>query len=489
MNVNLIQPTSGSITSVRTMRDLPGPRGLPVLGNALQLDTQKLHLILEQWVERYGSIYRINLAGKPTVVIADPDLNNQILRARPDVYRRMGAIEVVFKEMGTHGLFSAEGEEWKQQRRLTMQALSSKHLRSFFPTMTRVVERLQRRWQAAAHSGIAVDVQKDLMRLTVDVTTNLTFGYDMNTLEQEGDLIQDHLERVFPMMAHRLNSPIAYWRIFKLPADRALDRSVAEINKTIYTFIEQARQRMIDNPQLRQQPTNFLEAMLALEGTTIEGEEVARFRNEEIVGNVFTMLQAGEDTTANTLSWMLYYMALHPEVQRHMQDEADVVLGDSQTLLNLQDAERLQYIEAVANEAMRLRPVVPIIALETKEDVQVADVQIPRGTTLMLLTRPGMRAEQNFAQAEEFHPERWLPAPSQGCPFHGAHNRNVHIPFGNGPRICPGRSLALLEIKTAMAMICRNFDVIATPKSENVRELFAVVMMPKRLELRFALRS
>ena len=84
------------------------------------------------------------------------------------------------------GVFSAEGEDWKRQRRLTAHALDAQHLRQFFPTLIKVTERLKNRWNAAADKQSAVDVQQDLMRYTVDVTTNLAFGYDTNTLEKEG---------------------------------------------------------------------------------------------------------------------------------------------------------------------------------------------------------------------------------------------------------------------------------------------------------------
>lgn len=142
---------------------------------------------------------------------------------------------------------------------------------------------------------------------------------------------------------------------------------------------------------------------------------------------------------------------------------------------------------------MRLRPVAPLYGLQTKEDVELAGYQILKGTLLYLLSRPGTMQEEHFAQAQSFHPERWLTAAS-GCPFHntnqqGAHNRSVHIPFGNGPRICPGRSLALLEIKAAMAMIGRNFEVTFAGDPKQVCEVFAFAMMPQGLTMRFTARS
>ncbi len=298
-----------------------------MLGNALQLDIPRLHLILEEWVRAYGPLYKIGLGSRPVVVCADPALNNQILRARPDTFRRIGTVAPVFRELGAHGVFSAEGEEWQVQRRLAMAALSTKYLRNFYPTMTRVIARLQRRWQQAAIAGTTVDIQKDLMCLTVDVTTNLAFGYDMNTLEQGADQIQHHLEQILPAVGRRVTAAFPYWRYLKLPVDRALDRSLTVLHATIQHFIDEARQRMAADPQLKAQPTNFLEAMLAYEDEGEDGTAPVGFSDEEIAGNVFTMLVAGEDTTANSLSWILYQLACHPAVQHKVQAEVDAHMG------------------------------------------------------------------------------------------------------------------------------------------------------------------
>src|SRR5881275_2039501 len=119
------------------------------------------------------------------------------------------------------------------------------------------------------------------------------------------------------------------------------------------------------------------------------------------------MLLGGEDTTANSMAWMMHFMIEHPEVQVRMQTEAAQVVGKTGMLSQPQDAERLSYIEAVAHEAMRLKPVAPIIFLETVEDVVIDGVAIPKRTALISLTMHGGLKETHFAAASEFRPERW----------------------------------------------------------------------------------
>jgi cytochrome P450/nitrite reductase/ring-hydroxylating ferredoxin subunit len=471
------QSPSSSVKPRLNISDLPGPKGLPLLGNVLQFDVKRLHLLLEDWCRAYGPVYTFKLIHRRIVVIADPEQINYMLHNRPELFRRISGIEAVSKEMGVSGVFSAEGDAWRRQRRLVMQALDTRHLRQFFPKLSEVTRRLKARWDRAASEHRAVDVQKDLMRYTVDVTTSLAFGYDMNTLENEGDVIQQHLERIFPMVNRRINAPVRYWHWFKLPVDHALDRAVAAVRQTIGEFITHSRERLAQDPALALHPTNFLEAMLAAQQ---EGE--AALSDQEVFGNVFTMLLAGEDTTANTIAWMMHFMCLHPQVQQKMQQEVDAALCDAEVMDDIRLADKLGYLDAVALETMRLKPVAPVLFVEPNEDVDVDGLRVPKGTTIMLPTRYNSTAEANFAHAGEFRPERWLAVGSGSM-----HDRGF-LPFGSGPRLCPGRSLALLEIKTAMSMVCRNFHLTERTDAGAVGEVFVFTMMPTHLRVELIAR-
>lgn len=462
-------------------KHLPGPKGLPLLGNFLQLDMHRLHTILEQWAELYGPVYRIRLGPRPVVVVSESSLINEILRDRPEGFRRVSAIEKVQNELGVGGLFSAEGEKWRRQRQMVNQALNTQHLRPFFPTLVRITEKLMKRLERYADSTDAVAVQDDLKRFTVDITTNLAFGYDVNTLETDTDVIQKHLEKFFPMISRRVNAPFPYWRYFRLPVDRALEKALDEILKAIAGFVEHARARIAENPDLELNPSNLLEAMLVA-----RDETRYRFSDREITGNVLTMLLGGEDTTANTLAWMIYFMGEYPEIQQSMQLECDQVLGEKPLLSDYQDQEGLKFIEAVAFETMRLKSVAPLLFMECNQDQKLGSLDLPKGMTLFLLMRHCGMQSSSFSNPEQFRPERWLRGKeASNC----AHNTSAYLPFGAGPRFCPGRNLAMLEIKSAMAMMCQNFTFSLNPDSPEVEEEFAFVMTPRNLSLRIRRRQ
>jgi cytochrome P450 len=478
---NTGKPRGPAVRTPHRPADLPGPRGLPLLGNALQLDLKRLHTVLEQWADRYGPLYKIRLGRRLVVVVADPSLVNQVLRDRPEGYRRVTAIEKVQNELGVGGVFSAEGEQWRRQRQMVNQALNVQHLRPFHKTLVRITEKLMNRLQKYADSDEPVAVQDDLMRFTVDITTNLAFGYDVNTLESEGDVIQQHLEKIFPMISRRVNALFPYWHFIRLPADRALEKALDEIQKAIADFVGHSRARIANNPDLEQNPSNLLEAMLVA-----RDESKQRFTDREIAGNVLTMLLGGEDTTAYTLAWMLYFMAEFPDVQRAMQREADEILGNERLLAEYANHDRFRYIEAVAFETMRLKSVAPLLFLETNYGQTLGTIQLDKGASVFLLIRHCGLQGSAFGDPNQFRPERWM---QSGNSATAAHNPAACLPFGAGPRFCPGRNLAMIEIKSAMAMLCRNFSFSRVVGGPEVGEEFAFVMKPTNFAVRISRRN
>lgn len=466
--------------ALKSLPQMPGPRGLPVLGNLHQLDTASFHQTLEAWSATFGPIYTFRLGARQIVVISDADTIKRAARERPETFSRPRFMADVIAEMGWTGLFSAEGEDWRRQRKLVVTALNATHLKPFFPKLQTITARLLARWQRAAASGATVDLCRDLMLFTVDVTTQLAFGIDGNTLETEGSVIQQQLDQVFPMTFSRMNAPFPYWRYLRLPRDRALERALADIEPKVNAMIVGARTRMQAEPALYQAPTNFLEAMIAAK----ESEGLA-LSDADIYGNVFTLLLAGEDTTANTIAWAIHFFIEHPAYLARARAEVDAVLGEALWPSSLEETANLPFIEAFYNETMRLKPVAPLQGGETLEDTEMLGYLIPRGTTFFSLARRIATDEAHFGRGTQFDPERWLRAQAAaGCP----HDITAFIPFGSGPRFCPGRNLALLEIRTALAMFCRNFDAQMANAGQPVEELMAFTMAPKNLHVQLRAR-
>src|SRR5262249_12526589 len=162
-----------------------------------------------------------------------------------------------------------------------------------------------------------------------------------------------------------------------------------------------------------------------------------------------------EDTTAYTLAWAIHHMCDAPEAVRALRAELDAAMGGEAVPGDIETATRLAYAGAVGNEAMRLRPVAPVLFFEALARTALGDVEVPARTVVVVLTRPPVRDPARFHDPQAFRPERWLPA-APGAPAPGPHDASVNIPFGSGPRICPGRTLALLEMKVVIALLYKS---------------------------------
>jgi cytochrome P450/nitrite reductase/ring-hydroxylating ferredoxin subunit len=473
-----LKPTAERRAGLRSLEDLPGPKPLPILGNAHQLKAERAHLVMEAWSREYGPVYQFKMPGRSLVVTRDAVMLEEILRARPETFQRSARSDAVLTEAGIKGVFNAEGEAWRPQRKLAVAALAQRHLKELYPHIATVTQRLKRRWSDAAAAGTTLDVVEEMKRFTVDITMLIAFGHDANTLEQSDGAIEQHLGLVLPTIGRRIYASFPTWRYLRLPGDRRFDRALAAIRNWLGRLLETTRARLAAEPALAARPSNFIEAMLV--ATDEDGKP---FSDDTIMSNLITMLLAGEDTTAFTLSWAIHELCENPRWGAALRQEADQVLGASGALNHLDIVNRLTVANAVANETMRMRPVAPVGAATANVDTALGDYFVPKGTTLILLFRQPAVDAANFVDPLAFRPERWLGGAE------GAHNPAAAMPFGSGPRMCPGRSLAVIEMRAVLATLFQSFDIERIGDAKDVTERLGFTMSPAGLRVRAKLRE
>jgi cytochrome P450 len=454
---------------------LQGPKGLPLLGNLLQMDAEKPHVTLRKWSETYGPIFRFSLGTKRFVAITDHLAIQELLRDRPERVRRMRSMQEVIDEIVGIGLFSAEGEAWRRQRHLTTTAFNWTSLQQDFAQVQTVTHRLLRVLEIRAATREPFEILQDFMKYAVDVTTWLSTGRDVNTLETVGEDFQRDLEHGFPAISRRINSPFPYWRYVKFGRDRVLDRALNRLRARVQEMVAMRREEQAQAGNGNGTGAGLLDALI-----NARDEQGLPLKEEEIFGNILTILTAGEDTTAYSLAWTIVFMTTSQDVQRRMREEAEQVLGKTETAESFADVQRLAFIEAVTLEAMRLKPVAPFLFLEANEDLDVLGTRIPKGMNLVAMTSFDALAEENFTFAKEFRPERWLDAER---PSDWKHNVRAFMPFGGGTRVCPGRTLAMVEMKSVLAMICCHFQVVRPEEAGAVAERFTFSVAPDHLQV------
>lgn len=459
-----------------SFKDLPSPKGKFILGNLPEFKSAPAHLLFEKWAKECGDLYKISLIGKTFVVSARPELNAEILKLRPKEFRRFGKINEIFTEIGITGVFNAEGERWQKHRKITSEALNAQNVKSFYPTIIEKTEVLLSKFADYATAKSKVEVQKEMMAYTVDITTKIAFGYQMNSIQNVENNFQQHLERIFPKINQRITAPLPLWRLIKSKDSKGLDKSLNEIKTLIFKFIDEAKSRLEQSEELRNSPSNFLEALL------VESER-EQFSKEEIYGNVFTMLLAGEDTTSNSISWAVFYLAQHPEIIERIRAEANEVYGSDNLPQEYEHFAQLKLANAVAQEAIRIKPTTPQLYTQANEDVVVLGLEIPKDAIVILQSKIAQNSDDYFTDALTFNPDRWMRGK---CPVDHKHSPKIVKAFGGGPRYCPGMNLAMHEMTVLLSSLCKHFDFELAVKPEEVRDKFAFTMHPDNLWVNFS---
>jgi cytochrome P450 len=417
-----------------TVADLASPPGLPLLGHLPALARGGvMHRTLAAWADQYGPTYRVRMGSTPAIVTASPAIVTTVLRERPGVFRRGRFMSDLISELGADGLFNAEGADWQRLRRIAMRGLNAGYLRDSYPTIARAAARLLDHSAASARLDLA-----DLLRYTLEVSTGLFMGVEGGA--------HPGLPLLVEALGRRLTSPVPYWRWVRLPSDRRVDAAATEFSAMIEERYADARRRIAAG----EQPGNYLEALAKAD---LDGEETVTGR--DVVGTVLNMIVAGEDTTAATLGWAVHLLATNPGMQARVREQTAAVLGSDSLAADPAVLARLTEAAEVVQEAIRRHPVAPFLMLEALSGTTLSD-----GTT-DLRVEPGTLV---------------LPLLTH----------EADLPFGSGPRFCPGRNLALLESTLIVAMLCHNFTLSPDPSAGPVGERVTFAVFPTNLSVSLA---
>ncbi|SEB47768.1 Cytochrome P450 [Tenacibaculum sp. MAR_2009_124] len=462
-------------TALRTLKDLQSPKGNILIGHIREFKKKDIHLILEKWAKEVGKIYTVKFGPARILVSADNDFNNQILKQRPDNFRRLSAINEVFVEMGLHTVFNAEGEHWKKQRKVVNESLNVKRVKSYYPIIREKNKHLIHKISSYAESNQSIEILKDFVAFTIDVTTEIAFGYKLNTINNQKDRFQNHLELIFPKINDRITATFPLWRYFPSKEDKKLVSSLEKIKLIVNGFIQEAKIKFENDSSLKNNPANFLQAML------VESKkEESVFDDNVLYGNVIAMLIAGEDTTSNTLAWTLFHLSQSPEFIKKIRQEA-IESYSSNVPENYEQISLLKHANAAVQEAIRLSPTTPVLIFQANKDVIVDNLSIPKNTTIILQNGYEPKTKDNFSEPEIFNPNRWI---SSLCPYQNHTPKSIKA-FGGGARLCPGMHLSIIEMTSVISGICKNFEITLKGEPKDIKENFAFTMSPENLKLIF----
>jgi cytochrome P450 len=386
----------------------------------------------------FGGIAQFKLLNKSYILVTDPDYVKYILQDNHKNYIRGRSVETGRVLLG-NGLPLIDGDFWLRERRMLQPAFHRERLGKLVQVANHVIEAFMQDWEAKAGRNQILDLDEEMMRLTLTVIIKAMFSADID------DKIQS--------LSHAFNvaSKFMLWRsqqMVQLPLSVPLprhveyNRALRVLNETIYPLIADGRK----NPK-----DDLLGMMLEMrDADTGEGLTDRQARDE-----VVTIFFAGHETTAATMAWAFYRLSQHPDVEGRVRAEIAEVLNGRQ--LTFADLPKLVYTQRVIQEVLRLYPAAYLFAREAIVDDVLDGYRIPANTLIFLSPFVGHRDAKSWPDPERFDPDRFAPEQVASRP------RHVYYPFGEGPHVCIGSSFAMMEMQLILCMALQRFRLRLVP--------------------------
>ena len=466
----------------RAMR-LPGPPPKIYSGNCSKLGYLQS---TKKWMSQYGPTYICYFGIKPVVVTQDLEIIKSVMVKKFDNFINRPYLPRLLMKGKVESLFRLRDEQWRRVHRILTPAFSSKKLRMLSPLIQESCERLRKQMAAVSDTGSSVDVCKFLGIFTMEVTLAIAFSRDISSDSGKENPLTKATASIFQSATKPKNNIAGEWLAMILshfPWIELLLRYFARKSKEAdsFDFLDETALKLIEDRRntmktVGNTANDLLQLMLEAHDENKETKlSGGHLSNEEIVAAITTIIVAGYETTRNAVSYTAYLLALNPTIQdrlvREINDYYDVNPDSS-----LYDAaENIEYVEMVLYESMRMFPPAPRVTRECKQTCAVTDeLVIEKGfdvsfPVFLLHCNP-----EYWLNPEIFDPERFNPNNGDSYPTF------AYLPFGEGPRQCIGKRLALMEAKMTLVAILKDLHFKKSPDTEVPLDLVVgFTMSPK----------
>jgi cytochrome P450 len=421
-----------------TTTAVPGPRGSFLFGMSRELSTD-LFGTYRRTMARYPYIVRLvaGFPGRriPLYIVYHPDGVQRVLSAGGTGSGTYTKGSPFYQEIAAwvgNGLLTSEGDTWKQQRRTLAPLFTPRRMSGYVSAMTEEADRIAARWRTAE----TVDLHAEMTEYTLRVVARVLFGA---SVDDAIPVIRGNFPWLADFIRDRGMSPVRLPRSWPTPRSRRATRAQQDLWEVVDSIIEQRR-------AAAETGTDMVSLLLAAR----DPETGDRLSDQEVREQVLIFLLAGHETTSIALTFTLFLLGHHPQIQKRVQDEIDQMTGDI-------DVNQFPYMTMVIKEAMRLYPPAFAIGRFTPTGDVVGGYEVPANSIVVVSPWATHRHPEFWPEPDLFDPDRFEPAAVAG------HHRYAYFPFAGGPRACIGNHFAMTEAVVAAAVLLRAVSVQTSP--------------------------
>nr|XP_060641699.1 cytochrome P450 2C19-like [Anolis sagrei ordinatus] len=428
----------------------PGPTPLPIIGNALQLKTNRLDLTLCKLSETFGHVFTLHFGTKPVVVIHGYDAVKEALIDRAEEFAPRGKMPLLDKYMQGQGIIFSNGERWKQLRRFALTTL-----RNFGMGKKSIEERIREEAQylleqLQATKEQAFDPTFLLNCATSNIICSIVFGkhydYDDKKFLAIMAVMNENFEIVSSPWGQVANTFPSFMNLIPGPHHRI--GTNLEKAKAFVTEEMESHKETLDPSS----PRDFIDCFLVKQDQE-KNNEASAFTTENLLRSTIDLFSAGTETTSTTLRYGLLILQKYPEIEEKVREEIDRVVGRSRFPC-ISDRGEMPYTDAVIHEIQRFISLVPMsLPHSVAKDTPFRGYTIPKDTTVFPLLTSVLFDGKEFPNPTQFDPQHFL---NKDGTFRKS---DYFMPFSAGKRVCAGKGLARMELFLFLASILQNFKL------------------------------
>jgi cytochrome P450 len=424
--------------------EVPTVDGLPLLASLLDLRRDPLGTY-ERARREHGDVVRI-ASGPPGLrttihFVFSAAGAQQVLAGQSANFRKDDRFSQEMRQTFGNGLLSSLDDDHIRQRRLLSPLFTKKRVADYATAVCDEADALCAEWEADRDGR--PDLNEDMSRLTVRMITRILFGSDA---EQAAEVVRRCMPALSTYTLRRGLMPLNLPRSFPTPSNRRARAAQDELHALCDRLIEQRRHSGTTGDEAG---TDLLTLLI-----NARSDEDTPLTDEELRDQVLVFLLAGSDTTATSLTFTMYMLSQHQDVQDSVRDEVRSVLGGRRP--TPADLEALPSVERVLKEAMRLYPAAPVLIRRAVRSTVIDGYAIPAGAYVYVSPWVTHRHPSYWPDPEQFAPDRFRPEEESRRP------RYAWFPLGGGPRSCIGNHFAMLQMKLAVATLLQRYRFTGT---------------------------
>lgn len=420
-------------------RAVPRRKGAPLIGSTIDFQKDQLGFVFKLH-EEYGDVACTRIANADWYFIRDPDIVHEMNVRRADIFVKPKLAKQIWKLfLGPNSILTQQGAPWQRLHDMIKPGFHRFRIDAYAPVMVQYLQRMVSGYK----QGEVRDVRADINNVALEIVGKTLFDTNM---EGDTNVVYQAMHDVSEMLVEHINLPLPTPRWWPSPGNRRKIAAIEAIEGVIQRLIAERKAEGADKGDLL--------------STVVFAKDEAgvAMTPGEMRDNMMTLIFAGHETTAHTLTWAWYLLAKNPDKAQKLYDEVKALVGDRP--VDVGDLDKLAYLQQVVKETLRLMPAVWTYMRAPTEEVVIKGYTFPKECVCFISPYVLGRDERSHPNALKYEPERWTREYERNL------KKGSFVPFAAGPRVCLGQGFAQMEMKLVLGTMIQNLVPTLAPGFE-----------------------